>query len=194
MSFIGSSYDEGEIVIPTVSETDHRLVQDLYNKVKGTKQMKTCKNCIYSRKIIPKNTNCPSEFVCSLSDEDFHDCISDDMSHYKLSISNGKEFERPQGDLKSSEALKAYARKVLCGNNPTNSLLIRMFDEIIDNAPTFPQYQPDEYKCPECGYESTHEYRYCPDCGKKLVDDNYRRYPGWDKVENMRKSQKGEDK
>ena len=39
-------------------------------------------------------------------------------------------------DLKSSEALKAYAREVLCGNNPTNSLLIRMFDEIIDNAPS----------------------------------------------------------
>lgn len=40
-----------------------------------------------------------------------------------------------KNDLKSSEALKAYAREVLCGNNPTNSLLIRMFDEIIDNAP-----------------------------------------------------------
>ena len=40
MSFISSSYDEGEIVIPTVSETDHRLVQDLYDKVKGTKHMK----------------------------------------------------------------------------------------------------------------------------------------------------------
>lgn len=39
-------------------------------------------------------------------------------------------------DLKSSDALKAYAREVLCGNNPTNSLLIRMFDEIIDNAPS----------------------------------------------------------
>lgn len=39
-------------------------------------------------------------------------------------------------DLKSSEALKAHAREVLCGNNPMNSLLIRMFDEIIDNAPT----------------------------------------------------------
>ena len=44
--------------------------------------------------------------------------------------------ERPQGDLKSCEALKAHARKVICGDNPTNSLLIRMFDEIINNAPT----------------------------------------------------------
>ena len=41
---------------------------------------------------------------------------------------------KPQGDLISREALKAYARKVICGDNPTNSLLIRMFDEIIDNA------------------------------------------------------------
>lgn len=49
---------------------------------------------------------------------------------------------------------------------------------------TFPQ--SDEYKCPECGYETTHEYRYCPDCGKKLIDDDYRRYPGWDRVENIR--------
>ena len=40
MSFISSSYDEGETVIPTVSETDYKLVQDLYDKVKGTKQMK----------------------------------------------------------------------------------------------------------------------------------------------------------
>lgn len=39
-------------------------------------------------------------------------------------------------DLKSSEALKAYAREILCENNPTNSSLIRMFDEIIDNAPS----------------------------------------------------------
>ena len=57
-----------------------------------------------------------------------------------------------KNDLKSSEALKAYAKEVLCGNNPTNSLLIRMFDEIIDNAPTawipitFRRADDDEYK------------------------------------------------
>lgn len=43
---------------------------------------------------------------------------------------------KPQGDLISREALKAYARTVICGDNPTNSLIIRMFDEIIDNAPS----------------------------------------------------------
>ena len=48
--------------------------------------MKTCKNCIYSRKIIPKNTNCPFEFVCSLSDEDFHDCISNDMWRFSSKV------------------------------------------------------------------------------------------------------------
>ena len=48
-------------------------------------------------------------------------------------------------DLISREALKAYARKVICGDNPTNSLLIRMFDEIIDNAQTVPL--PDFKDC-----------------------------------------------
>lgn len=39
MNFISSSYDEGEIVIPTVSETEHRLVQNLYDNMKGNKHM-----------------------------------------------------------------------------------------------------------------------------------------------------------
>lgn len=38
-------------------------------------------------------------------------------------------------DLKSTEALKAYARKVLWRHNVTNISLLKMFDEIIDNAP-----------------------------------------------------------
>ncbi len=41
----------------------------------------------------------------------------------------------PSGDLIDRETLKNHARKVICGDNPTNSLIIRMFDEIIDNAP-----------------------------------------------------------
>lgn len=61
---------------------------------------------------------------------------------------------------------------------------IRVKDNVMRGAAELPA--SDEYKCPECGYESTHEYRYCPDCGKKLIDDDYRRYPGWDRVENMR--------
>lgn len=58
-------------------------------------------------------------------------------------------------DLKSTEALKAYAREVLCGNNPTNSLLIRMFDEIIDNAPSVfscnaCKNMGNEWECVDC--------------------------------------------
>lgn len=49
MSFISSSYDEGETVIPTVSETDHKLVQDLYDKVKGAKQMRINED-VFTRK------------------------------------------------------------------------------------------------------------------------------------------------
>lgn len=79
MSFISSSYDEVETVIPTVSDTEHRLVQDLYDKVKG---------------------------------------------------------EKMNNDLISRSALKAYARTVLSGDNITNTSILKMFDEIIDNAPT----------------------------------------------------------
>jgi rubrerythrin len=41
-----------------------------------------------------------------------------------------------QGDLISREALKNYARKVMYENNATNFSLLKVFDEIIDNAPT----------------------------------------------------------
>lgn len=41
-----------------------------------------------------------------------------------------------KGDLISREALKAYAREVLCEKNATNISLLKMFDEIIDNAPS----------------------------------------------------------
>lgn len=51
MSFISSSYDEREPVIPTASEADCRLVNDLYDKGKGTKQMSDnkslCDTCKY---------------------------------------------------------------------------------------------------------------------------------------------------
>lgn len=41
-------------------------------------------------------------------------------------------------DLISRETLKNYARKVMYEQNATNFSLIRMFDEIIDNAPSAP--------------------------------------------------------
>ena len=39
-------------------------------------------------------------------------------------------------DLISREALKNYARKVMYEKNATNFSLLKVFDEIIDNAPT----------------------------------------------------------
>lgn len=39
-------------------------------------------------------------------------------------------------DLKSSDALKAYAREVLREDNVTNNSLLKMFDYIIDHAPS----------------------------------------------------------
>jgi hypothetical protein len=38
-------------------------------------------------------------------------------------------------DLISREILKNYARKVMSEKNATNFSLLKMFDEIIDNAP-----------------------------------------------------------
>ena len=57
-----------------------------------------------------------------------------------ITIADSKLYD-DSGDLISREALKDYARKVICGDNPTNSLIIRMFDEIIDNAPTVDLWQ-----------------------------------------------------
>ena len=49
-------------------------------------------------------------------------------------IANSKPY-KPTGDLISREALEKYARKVMCEQNATNFSLLKMFDEIIDNAP-----------------------------------------------------------
>ena len=85
-------------------------------------------------------------------------------------------------DLISREALKKALKEYkYCG----------FYDkviEIIDNAPTveerpqgewicitkstFPQYQPDEYKCSECSGPSSIEYYFCPHCGADMRDNN----------------------
>lgn len=110
-------------------------------------------------------------------------------------IYNGTPYEgRPQGDLKSSEALKAYARKVMYEKNATNFSLIRMFDEIIDNTPSVEiatklqpncnnlQQRQDEWidhseegyvECPVCGHltnceSNIDELHYCWNCGTKM--------------------------
>lgn len=55
-------------------------------------------------------------------------------------------------DLKSSEALKAYARKVLCEDNVTNNSLLKMFDYIIDHAPSVElSEKAEDYTSIVCG-------------------------------------------
>lgn len=83
MSFISSSYDEGEIVIPTVSETDHRLVQDLYNKVKGIKQMKIIDFVLYG------NT-----FGLYLGEDNCNDYWGDDWDDAPYEHNAGQVYKR----------------------------------------------------------------------------------------------------
>lgn len=44
--------------------------------------MKNCKECIYSKIVVPKNLKCPPEIVCTLSDEEFHNCLFNDRSKF----------------------------------------------------------------------------------------------------------------
>lgn len=61
-------------------------------------------------------------------------------------LANGTPYN-PSGDLVSRDAVKKYARKVMYEKNATNFSLLKMFDEIIDNAPPLPKRL--EGKC--CG-------------------------------------------
>lgn len=45
--------------------------------------MKTCKECMNSKLVHPKNPECIPEAVCTLSDEEFHDCLSNDKSRFE---------------------------------------------------------------------------------------------------------------
>lgn len=83
MSFIGSSYDEGEIVIPTVSETDYRLVKDLYDKVKGTKQMKIIDFVLYGNTL-----------GLYLGEDNFNDYWGDDWDDAPYEHNAGRVYER----------------------------------------------------------------------------------------------------
>jgi hypothetical protein len=44
--------------------------------------MKNCKECIYSKIVHPRNPYCVPEAVCTLSDEEFHDCLFNDRSKF----------------------------------------------------------------------------------------------------------------
>lgn len=35
---------------------------------------------------------------------------------------------------------------------------------------TFPQYEPSEYECSNCGYRRTVLHKYCPKCGAKMKE------------------------
>lgn len=45
--------------------------------------MKNCKECVYSKIAHPRNPYCVPEAVCTLSDEEFHDCISNGWSKFE---------------------------------------------------------------------------------------------------------------
>lgn len=45
--------------------------------------MKNCKECIYSKVVHPKNLECAPEAVCTLSDKEFHDSLSNNRSRFE---------------------------------------------------------------------------------------------------------------
>ena len=90
------------------------------------------------------------------------------------------------------KALKSNCKPELCHDYGTNwcgsCCRTNDFEDLIDNAPTveerpqgewicitkstFPQYQPDEYKCSECSGPSSIEYYFCPHCGADMRGNN----------------------
>ena len=62
-----------------------------------------------------------------------------DVAIKALERPQGKQ-ERPQGDLISREALKEYARKVMCEKDFMTKIHLELFENIIDNAPTVEAY------------------------------------------------------
>lgn len=45
--------------------------------------MKNCKECIHSKIVVPRNPECIPEVVCTLSDKEFHDCLSSYRSRFE---------------------------------------------------------------------------------------------------------------
>lgn len=58
--------------------------------------------------------------------------------------------KKMNNDLKSIEAIKAYARKVLSEDNVTNFSLLKMFDYIVDHAPVYEN----------CGFEKAETHMF----------------------------------
>lgn len=159
--------------------------------------MKTCKNCIYSRKIIPRNTNCPSEFVCSLSDEDFHDCISNDMWHFSSKVlDQALEDDAKQASIPYSYQMpKDYIKNKLNYTNVENDLNMREAYEAGYEKAKKEYARPqgewiygeddcgqDGWFCSKCGFFVPWYYRYyekdinfirdykaCPHCMSEMI-------------------------
>jgi len=140
--------------------------------------MKTCKNCIYSRKIMPRNTNCPSEFVCSLSDEDFHNCISDDMSHFLSKVidqpleDDAKQASIPysyvENDVNMREAYEA-------GYEKAKKEYERPKGEWVSHIQYCKQHNliPTGYElfvwCNRCNCPNEKKTNFCPNCGASML-------------------------
>lgn len=101
MSFIGSSYDGGEIVIPTVSETEHRLIQDLYDNVKGNKHMN---NDLISREALKEEFK--RIYRCAETAEQLANNMEDAIDnaptvpneYMRGYEASEREYKRPQGE------------------------------------------------------------------------------------------------
>lgn len=78
-----SDYDNSGDIIP---DGYKRLKDGTIVNIEDFKEksnMKDCKECIYSKIITPKNPDCIPEVVCTLSDKEFRDCLSNDKSRFE---------------------------------------------------------------------------------------------------------------
>ncbi len=67
--------------------------------------MKSCKECVYSKIVIPKNPYCIPEAVCTLSDKEFHDCLYNDYSKFSEIKKNVQSciYDKSETDLGGEE-------------------------------------------------------------------------------------------
>jgi len=74
----------GFVVVATgLNDSQTMRIVNFTKSFRGRIKMKNCKECIYSKIITPKNSNCVPEAVCILSDEEFHDCLSNNHSKFE---------------------------------------------------------------------------------------------------------------
>lgn len=128
--------------------------------------MKTCKNCIYSRKIIPRNTNCPAEFVCSLSDEDFHDCISNDMWRFLSKVLD----QAMEDDAKQASIPYSHVENSVNMREAYEAGYEKAKKEYERPQGEWNYIQAGMAVCPFCGASPHKDYKnFCPNCGASMV-------------------------